>query len=107
MSMAKAAHAARHGKNRNTKEGRYAKRRRNEGDQEVSWATVDSLALAGLVIATTDAGDAVTFARTSDGGALSLTILSGDDRIKEYYASSEEAEKAVRQLAALATAETV
>jgi hypothetical protein len=44
-------------------------------------------------------GDAIIIARTSDGGALALTILSDDGRAKQYAAGQEELNAAFAALA--------
>jgi transposase len=45
---------------------------------------MDALALACC------AGCAVLFSPTSDGGAISVTVYLGDDRLRDYAASAEE-----------------
>jgi hypothetical protein len=52
-----------------------------DADQEELWRTVS------MIVA---AGDAVTLGRTRDGGALSLVILSGDERIRRYARGADE-----------------
>jgi hypothetical protein len=44
-------------------------------------------------------GDAVIIARTSDGGAVAITILSDDGRAKHYAAGQEELNEAFAALA--------
>jgi hypothetical protein len=44
-------------------------------------------------------GDAVIIARTSDGGAVAITILSDDGRAKHYAAGQEELDAAFAALA--------
>lgn len=68
----------------------------------IGWDEVDAVALAALVAAVTNAGDALILGRTSDGGALSLTILSGNDKHREYLSDPEKANNTIRQLAILA-----
>jgi hypothetical protein len=45
------------------------------------------------VAAVTDGGDAIMFSRTRDGGALCLTIMAGEERIKQYAGDGEEIQK--------------
>lgn len=76
--------------------------RSSQASQPIGWDEVDPNAIAALVSATTNAGDALIFGRTSDGGALSLTILSGNDKHREYWNDPEAATEGLRQLAMLA-----
>lgn len=103
MSLAKDQHAKKHGTNRNTKEGRYGTRQARAAVLGVSWDEIDPLTIMRFVHAVTEAGDACTFGRTSDKGALSVTILTGQDRLKEYYKDADEAERGLKELTALAT----
>jgi len=43
--------------------------------------------------------------RTSDGGALAITVLDGDQRVKEYPRDAEEAEKTLAWLVAMFSAD--
>jgi len=52
-----------------------------DADQEELWRTITEIV---------NAGDAVTLGRTRDGGALSLVILSGDERIRRYARGADE-----------------
>lgn len=86
--------------NRNTtqaKPNRYAKLAAKRTTSTITWAQVDGPTIKRAIDAITSCGDAITFGRTSDGGALSITILSGADRPK-FYAS--EVDEAVDMLAA-------
>lgn len=74
----------------------------NKAGTPIGWDEVDAVTVAGFVSAVTNAGDAVIFGRTSDGGALSVTILSGDDKHREYFNDPENATSALKQLAVLA-----
>jgi hypothetical protein len=56
----------------------------------VYWSDADATALRLAVDSITRAGAAVMFGRTSDGGALSICILDGDSKIKEYPHTAEE-----------------
>lgn len=83
---------------------KYAKRNTAAAGNTIGWDEVDAVTVARLVAAITNAGDAVMFGRTSDGGALVLNIMSGSDRVKEYYSDPEQALSAIMELAALAEA---
>lgn len=60
--------------------------------EKATWEDAEAESLWRTIVAVTDAGDAVTLGRTRDGGAVSLVILSGDDRIREYAHGAEEIE---------------
>lgn len=42
-----------------------------------------------------DDGDAIILSRTSDGGAIAVTILTGNERVKEYASSQVELDRIV------------
>lgn len=46
----------------------------------------------------TSNGDAILIARTSDGGAVALTLLEGDDRHKLYATSQDELDRIFEEL---------
>ena len=58
----------------------------------LSWADVEPKLLASAVAAATGAGAALLFSRTSDGGALALTILDGQTKTKLYPSGTQVAE---------------
>lgn len=60
---------------------------------EIHWSDIDPQHIRGAVDAITRAGAAVLLGRTSDGGALSICILDGDSKIKEYPHTTEETEQ--------------
>lgn len=55
----------------------------------ITWGQCDSSAILAMLDLCTKYGSAIMFGRTSDGGALSLCILDGDKKIKEYPRSDE------------------
>jgi len=57
-----------------------------------NWNDVPSDVVTELVSVCTSAGAAIMFGRTSDGGALSLCILDGDSKIKDYFREPEDLE---------------
>lgn len=83
--------------NRNSKDGprasgKYAAALHRETRKSpVRWSDVDGPSIKAAVHAVTAAGDAITFGRTTDGGALSVTVLSGPDRLKDYANDAEQA----------------
>jgi hypothetical protein len=59
----------------------------------VYWSDADAEKLRLAIDAVTRQGAAIMVGRTSDGGALSICILDGDSKIKEYpHTASELAE---------------
>ena len=58
----------------------------------ITWAEVDGPTIKSAIHAITRDGAAVVFGRTSDGGALSLTLLDGAERIKKWPNSAADAE---------------
>lgn len=68
----------------------------------IGWDEVDAVTVAAFVAAVTNAGDAVILGRTSDGGALSVCILSGDTKHREYLSDPDAAVEALKRLAVLA-----
>lgn len=63
-----------------------------------SWEDADPDELWRTITAIVNAGDAVTLGRTRDGGALSLVILSGDERVRRYARGAEEVEQLLREI---------
>jgi len=55
-----------------------------------TWEDADSETLWRAVCEVTEAGDALTFSRTRDGGAVTLTVLSGTERVRQYATGAEE-----------------
>lgn len=66
-----------------------------------TWAVCDPGLLAEAVTTWTDQGNAITFGLTSDGGAVSVTMLAGGDRRKFYASSLEELEDLLKRICAL------
>jgi hypothetical protein len=73
-------------------------KRRGRGDTGM-FRDVDSL--GSIVDSVLGKGDAIILARTSDGGAVCVTILSDDGRAKSYAADQEELNDAFAALAEL------
>jgi len=60
---------------------------------ECHWSDVDATILRGAIDAVSKAGGALMFGVTSDGGAFSLCILQGDQKVKEYPHSPASCEE--------------
>lgn len=78
--------------------GKYAKFGSKGSQTTVRWAQVSGPLIKDAIGFVTSRGDAITFGRTTDGGALSVTILSGSERLKQYATSHEEAEELLMQV---------
>lgn len=73
----------------NPRNGRYGRVGASKPASSVaSWEDAEPDDLWKTIIAVTNAGDALTLAKTRDGGAVALTVMDGDDRLK-YYATGE------------------
>lgn len=83
---------------------KYAALAERNGTGAVSWEEVDGRLIKSALVAATEDGCALIFSKTSDGGALSLTVLAGTDRNKLYAKSVEIAESQLRELVALSQA---
>jgi len=70
---------------------RYARLANDSPRKEAaSWEDADAQDLWRTISEVTSAGDALMFGRTRDGGALVLTVLSGDERVRNYATGAEE-----------------
>ncbi len=67
---------------------------------QATWEDAEPDDLWRTVTAIVNAGDAVTLGRTRDGGALSLTILSGDERIRRYARGDVEVKELLAEIRA-------
>lgn len=63
---------------------------RQEVSAKATWEDANADDLWRTVYQVTNSGDAIMFSRTRDGGAVVLTVLSGDDRQKAYATGEEE-----------------
>lgn len=58
-----------------------------EPDTEpVSLGTVDAETLRDAIVSWVELGHAITIGKTSDGGAIAVTLLAGGQRTSKYYA---------------------
>lgn len=64
----------------------------------LSWSQVGPELIWTVLHVLTDDGDAVTFGKTSDGGALMMGVLSGGRVMKAYFDSAEAAETRLQAL---------
>ena len=64
----------------------------------VEWDSIPNQLLRDAICAVTGRGAAIMLSRTSDGGALSITVLDGGERIKEYPRDSDECEQTLKWL---------
>ena len=81
---------------------KYARLSEGHGAAPITWEEVDGRLIKAALVASTEDGCALIFSKTSDGGALSLTILAGTDRHKKYAKSVELAESLLHEVIALA-----
>jgi len=63
---------------------------RNQSAPKASWEEANAEDLWRTIYQVTNSGDALMFGLTRDGGAVVLTVLSGDDRTKAYATGEEE-----------------
>ncbi len=59
-------------------------------DRTVSYGQIEGATLRECVTRVTERGDAILFGRTSDGGALSIQILTGGKAEKFYVSDASE-----------------
>lgn len=67
----------------------------------ISWSDISNQELRDAVCAITDQGAAILLGTTTDRGALSITVLDGDQRIREWPHTAEETSKVLRWLVAM------
>lgn len=65
----------------------------NRKRSSIAWDDIPQDRIGLLVHAITNASAAVMFGRTSDRGALSITVLDGDERLREWPHSVEDFEE--------------
>lgn len=81
------------GKSKGTNQPTPIRRRSNlRPVLDIYWSAIEATSLRGAIDGVTRQGAAIMFGRTSDGGALSVCILDGDTKIKEYPHTAEEAQ---------------
>lgn len=63
-----------------------------QATEGVKWAEVDAALIADCIAAVTGASDAIMFACTSDGGAYSVTVMSGGRSVKAWPSDKDGVE---------------
>lgn len=81
---------------------KYARLSEGNATGAVSWAEVNGPALKNALVAVTEDGCALILGKTSDGGALSLTLLGPGAPVKRWFKTHELAESFLHELAATA-----
>jgi hypothetical protein len=81
---------------------KYAGLAERETAGHVLWEEVDGRLIKAALAAATEDGCALIFSKTSDGGALSITLLAGPERVKKYAKTAEIAESMLHEIIALA-----
>lgn len=73
---------------------------RENGQSEVQcrWQDIDTQLMASAIALITTAGAAVILGITSDGGAYSICVLDGTQKIREYPHGSEACSELLRSL---------
>lgn len=69
---------------------RYGLSQHSGSGDVVTWELIDPQAIWGAIAAVTAAGDALMFSRTTDGGAYSITVMSGGKADKIWPKTTEE-----------------
>lgn len=65
--------------------GKYTRSRRAFG-----WTSIERNIIGQFIVDVCDTGNGLVLGRTADQGALSITILQGEERIREWPASEED-----------------
>lgn len=81
---------------------KYARLSESNATNAVSWADVSGPVLKAALVAVTEDGCALILGKTSDGGALSLTLLGPGQPVKRWFKTHELAESFLRELDATA-----
>lgn len=64
----------------------------------LSWVDVEAAAIIDAIVAVTDVSDAIMFSRTSDGGAYSITVMSGGKSAKVWPSDPGAAADVLRSI---------
>lgn len=64
----------------------YGRRKRSA----IAWGDLEPDTIGRVIARICDAGYGIVLGKTSDGGALSVTILDGNERYKDYPTSVED-----------------
>lgn len=83
---------------------KYARLAEGNAASAVSWEEVNGPVLKGAIVAASEDGCALILGKTSDGGALSLTLLGPGQPVKRWFKSRELAESFLHEIIATAKA---
>jgi hypothetical protein len=83
---------------------KYARLAEGNGASTVSWEEVDGRLIKAAIVATSEDGCALIFGKTSDGGALSFTLLGPGQPVKRWFKSAELAESFLHEVIATTSA---
>jgi len=75
-----------------------ARKRRSRDVTQQYWEGADAAQLKYFVNEVTAAGCACLFARTRDGGSLVVQVFNGEEKLKEYLNSPQEAAEVLNWL---------
>jgi len=81
---------------------KYARLSEDAPSNHVSWEEVDGRLIKAALTAISEDGCALILGKTSDGGALSLTLLGPGTPVKRWFKTHEIAESFLHELAATA-----
>lgn len=79
---------------------KYASLDEGNGAGAATWEDVDGRLIKAAIVAASDDGCALIFGKTSDGGALSFTLLHNGPAIKKWPKSGDLAESLLREIIA-------
>lgn len=82
--------------------GRYGLGSAGESREPVRWADVQPELIVDAVQAVTGVGDAIMFSVTTDGGAYSVTVMSGGKSDKAWPKTAEACAEVLLQVVAAA-----
>lgn len=57
---------------------------------KASWAMAGETSLSSFIVKCTDLGWTVCLSQTQDGSSLSLTLMAGNEKIKEYIHAKDD-----------------
>lgn len=83
---------------------KYARLSEGNATSAVSWDEVHGPLIKGALVAVSEDGCALILGKTSDGGALSLTLLGPGKPVKRWFKTRELAESFLQELISTAEA---
>lgn len=81
---------------------KYARLAESDAANVVSWEEVDGRLIKAAIVSASEDGCALILGKTSDGGALSLTLLGPGAPVKRWFKSADLAESFLHEVIALA-----